>query len=90
MKNSENSFINYYVLEFLIKVDEEGNQITSSMCVLGYRKPTIEEAKIFWKKDCDLCPDEELVNIYKISKKEAYADYDMERENDFPVFGKGE
>ena len=59
---------NYYVLEFMINGDK--NQ-TSSMCVLGYRKPTIEEAKEFWKKDCELYGDETLIDVYEITKEEA-------------------
>lgn len=78
----------YYVLEFIINGDKHH---TSSMCVLGYKKPTIEEAKEFWKKDCELYGDETLVDIYEISQEEAYLGYDMEKENEFPIFGeKGE
>lgn len=85
MKNT-NKKIYYYVLEFLIE-EADGNRITSSMCVLGYRKPTIKEAKIFWEKDCELYPDETLVDIYEISSIEAHAAYNMENENSFPIFG---
>ena len=75
---------NYYVLEFAI----DGNKNhTSSMCVLGYRKPTIEEAKEFWKKDCELYEDETLIDVYEITKEEAYGGYDMSRENELPIFG---
>lgn len=75
---------NYYVLEFAI----DGNKNhTSSMCVLGYRKPTIEEAKEFWKKDCELYGDETLIDVYEITKEEAYGGYDMSRENELPIFG---
>ena len=58
------------------------------MCVLGYRKPTIEEAKEFWKSDCELYGDEFLADIYKISKEEAYDSFDMTNENSWPIFGK--
>lgn len=76
---------NYYVLEFMINGDKNH---TSSMCVLGYRKPTIEEAKEFWKKDCELYGDETLIDVYEITKEEAYGGYDMSRENEFPIFGE--
>lgn len=29
-----------------------------------------------------------MINIYEISQEEAYDAYDMERENEFPIFGK--
>lgn len=86
MKNNKAKRIYYYVLEFLIEEQPYGN-ITSSMCVLGYRKPTIEEAKEFWKEDCSLYPDEKLVDIYRISSIEAHNDYDMENEKKYPIFG---
>ena len=73
------------VLEFMINGDKHH---TSSMCVLGYRKPTIEEAKKFWKKDCELYGDETLIDIYEIPKEEAYDGYDMSNEKDFPIFGE--
>ena len=76
---------NYYVLEFIINGDKHH---TSSMCVLGYRQPTIEEAKEFWKKDCELYGDETFIDVYEISQGEAYDAYDMERENEFPIFGE--
>lgn len=81
---------NYYELEFLIDDDGNGLRHTSSMCVLGYRKPTIEEAKEFWKKDCELYGDETLVAIYELTEDEAYTDFDMSRENEFPIFGEEE
>ena len=76
---------NYYVLEFRINNDPNH---TSSMCVLGYRKPTIEEAKKFWKADCELYDDELLADIYEISKEEAYDSFDMTNEHTWPIFGK--
>lgn len=78
---------NYYVLEFMINGSREH---TSSMCVLGYRKPTIEEAKEFWKKDCELYGDETLFDVYEITQEEAYDAYDMSRESEFPIFGGDE
>lgn len=79
---------NYYELEFLIDDDGDGLRRTSSMCVLGYRKPTIEEAKEFWKTDCELYEDETLVAIYELTEDEAHTDFDMSRESEFPIFGE--
>lgn len=75
--------VKYYELEFKTGV----SGITSSMCVLGYRKPTIEEAKEFWKADCELYDDEELFNVREISKEQAHEEFDMENEANFPIFG---
>lgn len=74
---------NYYELIFQNKIDP---CITSSQCVLGYRKPTIQEAKKFWKEDCDLYCDEELSEVIYINRENAYRDYDMNREHEFPIF----
>lgn len=64
------------------------NTQTSSMCVLGYEEPTIEEAKIFWQKDCELYKDEHLIEINEISLEYAHESFDMERERDFPIFNR--
>lgn len=79
---------NYYELEFLIDDDGSGLRRTNSMCVLGYRKPTIEEAKEFWKTDCEMYGDEALVAIYELTEEEAHTDFDMSRESEFPIFGE--
>lgn len=76
---------NYYELEFVIGCFNGEVNHTSSMCVLGYRKPTIEEAKEFWKKD--IYEDETLINIYELTKEEAYENFDMSRESEYPIFG---
>lgn len=77
----------YYVLEFTIDSDPRYGSYTSSICGLGTHKPTIDEAKEFWKKDCELYKDGTLTDIYRISKEEAHQDYDMENEANFPIFG---
>ena len=77
----------YYELEFLLEDKDDGSTYTSSMCVLGYRKPTIEEAKEFWKDGCEVYGNN-LVGVYELTKEEAYDCFDMERENEFPIFGE--
>lgn len=76
---------NYYELEFAIDCFNGELKHTSSMCVLGYRKPTIEEAKEFWKKD--IYEDETLINIYELTEEEAHENFDMSRESEYPIFG---
>lgn len=78
--------IKYYELVFSIDCFDGELKHLSSMCVLGYREPTIEEAKEFWKTDCENIG--ELIGIYELTKEEAYHDFDMEREDEFPIFGE--
>lgn len=80
----------YYELEFLIECFDGEIRHTTSMCVLGYRKPTIEEAKEFWKTDCEMYGDESLVAIYELSEEEAHDGFDMSRESEYPIFGEEE
>ncbi len=81
---AEKQKIKYFVLEFLINEDSGE---TSAMCVLGYRKPTLEEAEKFWKEDCSKYPDEKLNAIYEITSEQAHDEFDMENEASFPIFG---
>ena len=76
----------YYELEFAIDCFNSEIKHTSSMCVLGYRKPTIEEAKEFWK--ADIHEDETLIAIYKLTEEEAHDSFDMSRESEYPIFGE--
>lgn len=84
-KGVDNQKYNYYELVFAINGDENH---TSSMCVLGYRKPSIEEAKEFWKEDCELYGDESLIEIHELTYEEAHGAFDMSDEAAFPIFGE--
>lgn len=84
-KGVDNQRYNYYELVFAINGDKSH---TSSMCVLGYRKPSIEEARDFWKEDCALYGDENLIEIFELSYEDAHAAFDMSNEATFPVFGE--
>lgn len=84
-KGVDNKKYNYYELVFAINGDKKH---TSSMCVLGYRKPSIEEAKAFWKEDCEMYGDESLIEIYELTYEEAHAAFDMSNEATFPIFGE--
>lgn len=76
--------IKYFVLEFAI---DEDSKKTSTMCVLGYRQPTFEEAEEFWKEDCTRYGDEKLNAIYEIENSQAHDEFDMDGEAAYPVFG---
>lgn len=78
----------YYEIE-ISKHTKRGKQNETSMCILGVREPTIEEAGKFLAHD--------IVFVYKcthvdavreISQEEAYSAYSMDEiEADLPVFG---
>ena len=57
-----------------------------SICILGERKPSIEEAARFCKRDMELMGYKYVVNVLEISQEEARTFFDMEKEKDFPVF----
>lgn len=82
--NRMNQKIKYFALEFAI---DDGSEKTSTMCVLGYRQPTFEEAEEFLKEDCTRYGDEKLNAIYEVTSERAHDEFDMEAEATFPVFG---
>lgn len=85
--NEMNQKIKYFILEFAI---DEDSKKTSTMCVLGYRQPTFEEAEEFWKEDCSRYGDEKLNAIYEIDSSQVFDDFhgfDMDDMATFPVFG---
>ena len=71
-----NKKVNYYELEF----DDE-----YSICIKGERKPTVEEANIFAKADCEKFG-ASIIDVLEISDKEAHMSFDMEKEESFPIF----
>lgn len=69
--------VQYFVLVF----EDDNDTDINSLCVRGYRKPSIAEAKEFWKDECESSfPDREIIDIYQISKERAYAEFCMENE----------
>lgn len=67
---------NYYEAEF-----NDGY----SICIKGIRKPTVEEANKFLKKDCDHMGTY-VIDVIEIDCSEAHNFFDMEQEEKFPVF----
>ena len=58
-----------------------------SICIVGTRKPTLKEAEEFCKKDMVSMGYEYVNDVEEISDEEAYKFFDMENENNYPVFG---
>ena len=77
--------IKYYEVEFGKQADEAD---VFSMCVVGVRKPTIEEAEVFLASDLEMMGYDYVTEVLEIDFDEAHKFFDMERENDFPVFGR--
>lgn len=57
-----------------------------SICIIGTRKPSIEEAEQFCKSDMEQMGYKYVVNVLEIDAEEAHSFFDMERESEFPVF----
>ncbi len=57
-----------------------------SICILGEREPSIEEATQFCKEDMEKMGYKYVVNVLEIEQIEARTFFDMEREKEFPVF----
>jgi hypothetical protein len=70
--------IKYYEVDF----DKE-----CGICILGIRKPTIEEACQFCKKDMEIYGATEVIFVSETDYDTAHSSYDMTREELFPVFG---
>ena len=68
--------INYYEVEF-----NDGY----SICILGERKPTIEEASVFLKEDCEKIKTI-VANVQEIDSDEAHTFFYMVNEANFPIF----
>ncbi len=77
--------IKYYEVEFGKRTDETD---VFSMCIVGIRKPTIEEAEKFLAEDLEMMGYDHVTEVLEIDYEEAHKFFDMERENDFPVFGR--
>ena len=60
-----------------------------SICILGLSEPTIEEATQFCKDDMELTGYKYVVNVREVNPDEAHKFFDMEHEDDFPIFARG-
>ena len=57
-----------------------------SICIIGERKPTYEEAETFCKKDMEEMGYKYVVAVREIDSYEAHNFFDMKNEKNFPVF----
>ena len=57
-----------------------------SICIIGERKPTYEEAENFCKEDMKTMGYKYVVAIREIDSEEAHTFFDMDNEEKFPVF----
>lgn len=82
----------YYEIEFdndvrcrdLADTDETVGDY--SICIIGERKPTYEEAEEFCKEDMKKTGYKYVVAVREIDPDEAHSFFDMENEKSFPVF----
>ena len=58
-----------------------------SICIIGVKQPTRKEAEDFCKKDMIEFGYDNVSSVLEISKEEASNFFDMENEQNFPVFG---
>ena len=77
--------IKYYEVEFGKREDKAD---VFSMCIIGICKPTIEEAEKFLASDLEMMGYDHVNEVLQIDFDEAHKFFDMEKENNFPVFGR--
>lgn len=83
--------IKYYEVEFGKSVELNDDSFCDtpdrySMCILGKRMPSLEEAKVFLKADMENFGYDEITEIREIDFEEACEFFDMENEANYPVF----
>lgn len=77
----------YYEVEFARYIgDFEDYTSDYSICIIGKRDPSIEEAKEFCKEDLQRLGYDFVSNVFPISCEEAHEFFDMENEDTFPIF----
>lgn len=57
-----------------------------SICIIGERKPSFEEAEQFCKSDMEIMGYKYVVGITEIDSEEAHTFFDMEQEDKLPIF----
>ena len=78
--------IGYYECEFGFDKPEKG---TYSICIKGLRKPTPEEAEAFCRRDMANLGLVKCLAVDEIDHDNAVLSYDMDNEDNFPIFGEG-
>lgn len=80
----------YFEIEFsndnTIDRSTEGCDSDYSICIVGTKSPSIEEATEFCKNDMEFYRYKYIVSVTEIPKEEAYNFFDMSKEDIFPIF----
>lgn len=78
----------YFEVEFARYIGKFGDYISDySICIVGKREPSTEEATDFCKEDLKKLGYDFVSNALPLSVDEAHEFFDMENEETFPVFG---
>ena len=77
----------YYEVEFARYIGDFGDYASDySICIIGKKEPTPEEATKFCKEDLQRLGYDFVSNVFPISFEEAHRFFDTENEKEFPVF----
>lgn len=77
----------YYEVEFAKYLSNFEDYISDySICIIGEREPSIEEATEFCKEDLQKLGYDFVSNVFPLSLEEAHKFFDMENEEWFPIF----
>lgn len=77
----------YFEVEFARYIGDFGDYTSDySICIIGEREPTTEEATEFCKEDLQRLGYDFVSNVFPLSSEEAHNFFDMENEEAFPIF----
>lgn len=77
----------YFEVEFARRMGSTENHASDySMCIIGKREPSPEEASEFCRKDLKKMGYDFVSNVFPISSEDAHNFFDMENEGKFPIF----
>ena len=71
----------YFEVEF--ETNEKDNP---TICIIGTRKPSIDEAEKFCAEDMEQFNYDKVIAVRELTERDAYKLYDMEDIVEFPVF----
>lgn len=80
-------FIHYYEIELGTYDENNVPNEKTTICIRALRKPTSIELKEFVSEDLEKFECEYATFLWELPKHEAYDQFDMENEADFPIFG---
>lgn len=83
VRETHGNDVKYYEVEFGKSEKPDDN---FSMCILGRRMPSVDEAKEYLAETMELLGYNEVTKVLEITSEEAYNFFDMDNEANFPVF----